>query len=58
LKGIGFTVATFISTLVFDEVALQNEATLAILLASAAAAGIGIGALMARHARAQQRSSS
>ena len=50
LKGIGFTVAIFISTLAFDEVALQNEAKLAILLASAAAALLGIGALLAKHA--------
>ena len=50
LKGIGFTVAIFISTLAFDEVVLQNEAKLAILFASAAAAVIGIGALLLRHA--------
>lgn len=50
LKGIGFTVAIFISTLAFDETAPQNEAKLAILLASAAAAVIGVGALLARHA--------
>ena len=48
LKGIGFTVAIFISTLAFDEVALQNEAKLAILLASALAALIGIAALLAK----------
>jgi len=51
LKGIGFTVAIFISTLAFDEVALQNEAKLAILVASAVAALLGISALIARHAR-------
>jgi len=50
LKGIGFTVAIFISTLAFDDVALQNEAKLAILLASALAAVIGIGALLATSA--------
>jgi len=50
LKGIGFTVAIFISTLAFDEVILQNEAKLAILFASAVAAVIGIGALLLRHA--------
>jgi Na+:H+ antiporter, NhaA family len=51
LKGIGFTVAIFISTLAFDEVALQNEAKLAILLASALAALIGIGALLIKRAK-------
>jgi NhaA family Na+:H+ antiporter len=50
LKGIGFTVAIFISTLAFDDVALQNEAKLSILLASALAASIGIGALLAKSA--------
>ena len=50
LKGIGFTVAFFISTLAFDEVALQNEAKLAILFASVVAGLIGVGALVARHA--------
>lgn len=49
LKGIGFTVAIFISTLAFDEVALQNDAKLAILLASAVAALLGLAALLARH---------
>jgi NhaA family Na+:H+ antiporter len=53
LKGIGFTVAIFISTLAFDDVALQNEAKLAILLASALAALIGIGALLAKGATTQ-----
>jgi NhaA family Na+:H+ antiporter len=53
LKGIGFTVAIFISTLAFDDVALQNEAKLAILLASALAASIGIGALLAKGATTQ-----
>jgi Na+:H+ antiporter, NhaA family len=49
LKGIGFTVAIFISLLAFDDVALQEQAKLAILLASAAAALIGLIALYARH---------
>ena len=49
LKGIGFTVAIFISVLAFDEVALQEQAKLAILIASAAAALIGLAALFARH---------
>lgn len=51
LTGIGFTVAIFISTLAFSEPALQNEAKLAILLASAAAALTGIAALLATHPR-------
>jgi Na+:H+ antiporter, NhaA family len=49
LKGIGFTVAIFISTLALDELALQNEAKLAILVASALAALIGIGSLLVRY---------
>ena len=48
LKGIGFTIAIFISVLAFDEVALQEQATLAILVASAAAATIGLTALYVR----------
>jgi Na+:H+ antiporter, NhaA family len=55
LKGIGFTVAIFISTLAFDEVALQNEAKLAILFASVVAGLIGVGALVARHAARRPR---
>jgi Na+:H+ antiporter, NhaA family len=50
LKGIGFTIAIFISTLAFDEVALQEQAKLAILIASAAAAIIGLAVLYARAA--------
>jgi NhaA family Na+:H+ antiporter len=49
LKGIGFTVAIFISVLAFDEVTLQEEAKLAILVASVAAGIIGLVALYARH---------
>jgi NhaA family Na+:H+ antiporter len=43
LKGIGFTVAIFLAVLAFeDDVALQEQAKLAILIASAAAAVIGL----------------
>jgi NhaA family Na+:H+ antiporter len=49
LKGIGFTVAIFISVLAFDDVSLQEEAKLAILVASLAAGIIGLVALYARH---------
>ena len=45
LKGIGFTIAIFISTLAFDEVDLQEQAKLAILIGSAVAAIIGISVL-------------
>lgn len=48
LKGIGFTIAIFISSLAFDEVELQEQAKLAILIASAAAAVIGLAALYLR----------
>ena len=49
LKGIGFTVAIFISILAFDNPALQAEATLAILVASLLAGVIGVGSLLLRH---------
>ena len=49
LKGIGFTVAIFISLLAFDDEALQEQATLAILVASLLAGLIGIAALLLRH---------
>jgi NhaA family Na+:H+ antiporter len=55
LKGIGFTVAIFISVLAFDDEALQAQAKLAILVASAIAALIGLAALLARHRSIQQR---
>jgi len=63
LKGIGFTVAIFISILAFDDEALQVQATLAILVASLLAGLIGIGSLLLRHhlvrsgpdSRAEQR---
>ncbi|HEU4449335.1 MAG TPA: Na+/H+ antiporter NhaA [Gaiellaceae bacterium] len=50
LKGIGFTIAIFISALAFDDIATQELAKLAILLASAVAAVLGLGMLLARHA--------
>jgi NhaA family Na+:H+ antiporter len=49
LKGIGFTVAIFISILAFDDQALQAQATLAILVASLLAGLIGVGSLLLRH---------
>jgi NhaA family Na+:H+ antiporter len=56
LKGIGFTVAIFISVLAFEEPELQEEAKLAILVASAIAGAIGLAVLLIRHARVQARS--
>ena len=55
LKGIGFTVAIFISVLAFDDEEVQAQAKLAILVASAIAALIGLAALLARHRTIQQR---
>ena len=49
LKGIGFTVAIFIALLAFDDEALQQQATLSILIASLLAGLIGVGALLLRH---------
>jgi NhaA family Na+:H+ antiporter len=49
LKGIGFTVAIFISVLAFDDEALRAEAKLAILLASFVAGVIGLAVLYARN---------
>jgi Na+:H+ antiporter, NhaA family len=48
LKGIGFTVAIFISTLALDG-SLQNEAKLAVLVGSLTSALVGIGALLLHH---------
>lgn len=55
LKGIGFTIAIFISTLAFEEVDLQEQAKLAILVASAVAALIGLAALYGRAAMLNRR---
>ncbi len=49
LKGIGFTVAIFIALLAFEDEALQQQATLAILVASLLAGLLGIGSLLFRH---------
>ncbi len=49
LKGIGFTVAIFIAVLAFDSESAQEQAKLAILLASAIAGFIGVSALLLRH---------
>ncbi len=53
LKGIGFTVAIFISVLALDDQALQDQAKLAILIGSLTSALIGIAALLARHRAAR-----
>ncbi len=49
LKGIGFTIAIFISALAFEESDLQEEAKLAILVASAVAAVVGLVSLYGRY---------
>lgn len=49
LKGIGFTVAIFISLLAFEDEGLQEEAKVAILIGSAVAGTIGLIALLVRH---------
>jgi NhaA family Na+:H+ antiporter len=49
LKGIGFTVAIFISVLAFEDEGLQQEAKLAILIGSAIAGAIGLTVLALRH---------
>jgi NhaA family Na+:H+ antiporter len=41
LAGIGFTVSLFVAGLAFDDPALRETATLAVLVASAAAAALG-----------------
>lgn len=53
LAGIGFTMSIFIATLAFDEANLLNAAKLGVLLASLAAAVLGLawGFWQARHAR-------
>lgn len=51
LKGIGFTIAIFITTLAFDgDRELENLATLAVLAASVVAGAIGYAVLLTRHA--------
>ena len=49
LKGVGFTVAIFISVLAFKDEATREQAKLAILVASFVAAVIGVAALSLRH---------
>lgn len=49
LKGIGFTIAIFITTLAFDEQSLQDTATLAVLAASLVSAIIGLAVIFTRH---------
>jgi NhaA family Na+:H+ antiporter len=57
LKGIGFTIAIFISALAFEEQELQDQAKLAILAGSAVAAVIGLAVLYARHRVLRARAS-
>lgn len=49
LKGIGFTVAIFVSILAFKDETLRVQATLAILVASLLAGLIGVSSLLLRH---------
>ena len=55
LKGIGFTVAIFIAVLALDDPAQLEQAKLAILVASALSAAIGITALTLRYRRAERQ---
>jgi Na+:H+ antiporter, NhaA family len=55
LKGIGFTIAIFISAIAFDDPGTQERAKLAILIASATAGVIGLSVLLARHAIVKRR---
>lgn len=55
LKGIGFTIAIFISTLAFEDAELQDQSKLAILVASTAAAILGLAALYTRAAILRRR---
>jgi NhaA family Na+:H+ antiporter len=50
LKGIGFTIAIFITALAFNDPKLQDVATLAILAASLLSALVGLTFLLVRHA--------
>jgi Na+:H+ antiporter, NhaA family len=55
LKGIGFTIAIFISALAFEEQALQEQSKLVILVGSVTAAVIGLAVLYARHLLLRER---
>jgi Na+:H+ antiporter, NhaA family len=55
LKGIGFTIAIFIAELAFDERSLQDEAKVAILVASAIAALLGLTSLLLRDQLVKRR---
>jgi Na+:H+ antiporter, NhaA family len=55
LKGIGFTIAIFIAELAFDERSLQDEAKVAILVASAIAALLGLASLLLRDQLVKRR---
>src|SRR5690606_6136416 len=54
LKGIGFTVAIFIAELAFEQQELRDQAKVAILIASAIAAAIGLACLRLRGRFARQ----
>jgi NhaA family Na+:H+ antiporter len=53
LKGIGFTVAIFISVLAFESVEAQDDAKLAILVGSALSAAIGLAGFWIRSRQAE-----
>ena len=46
ISGIGFTVSLFVTGLAFDDLVLQDEAKVGILLASIAAALVGVAILL------------
>jgi Na+:H+ antiporter, NhaA family len=54
LAGIGFTMSLFVAGLAFGEGGLLDEAKLGILVASAAAALLGLALLLRRNTRGQQ----
>lgn len=55
LKGIGFTVAIFISVLAFEDPALREQAKLAVLSASAVAGALGADVLLVCHRATSRR---
>ena len=55
LKGIGFTIAIFIAGLTFEERRVQEQVTLAVLVASVAAALLGLAVLRLRYVLVTRR---
>jgi Na+:H+ antiporter, NhaA family len=55
LKGIGFTVAIFLSVLAFDDEVLREQAKIAVLIASLLAAITGFGTLSLHHMLTRRR---